>query len=120
MARVLPSGLNATEILDRGAGDRAGADLLPGGQVPQLGRAVAVAGGQGLAVRGERHRSTMPAPAVRDAIPGDAGGAQHCVVGLSGGIDAPCGETIKLSDGGVGVTEGLALLASSPDVAALR
>ena len=58
VARVLPSGLNATEI--DSSGPVQAADLLPGGHVPQLRRAVVVAGGQGLAVRAERHGNTGP------------------------------------------------------------
>ena len=58
LARVLPSGLNATETDDAAgvAGERA-ADLAAGGHVPQPHRAVVAAAGQGLAVRAERHRA---------------------------------------------------------------
>ena len=56
LARVVPSGLNATAFTTVfGAGERA-ADLPAGGHVPQPHLAVAAAAGQGRAVRAERHR----------------------------------------------------------------
>ena len=55
LARVLPSGLNATEKTESVCACE-GRDTAEADHVPQPHRAIAAAAGQGLAVRAERHR----------------------------------------------------------------
>src|SRR6185437_13536999 len=72
-ARILSSGLNATEFpLGARAGE--GEDQLPGGDIPQVRSAVAVADGQELAVMGERDRIRAGAVGVDERCSLAAGG----------------------------------------------
>ncbi len=70
VARVRPSGANATDVHRVGvAGEGSPDPLRPGrvGQIPQDHRLVGAGGGQGVPVRGERHRRT-PARCGRSGV----------------------------------------------------
>ena len=74
LARVVPSGLNATEYDQVGVAGERVADRPAGGHVPQPHRAILAAAGQGRAVRAERHREDRAGVAGERAADLPAGG----------------------------------------------
>ena len=72
LARVLPSGLNATEPTAPAVAGQGAADGAAGGHVPQPDGVIAAAAGQRLAVRAERHRVDRGRVAGEDADSGRA------------------------------------------------
>ena len=74
LARVLPSGLNATEQTRAGVAGEGAADRVAGGHVPQPHRVIVAAAGQGLAVGAERHRPDGAGVAGEGAADRVAGG----------------------------------------------